>query len=98
MTIISFTQDTPLMAIFLGRSNLTTSTSGAARVGRWVDFERNVAADFRAAFGKAAPPVRAIAIATDTDNTGADATTHFGDISFYKQRLKKFRPDDTTAP
>ena len=80
------------------RVRLIVVASGAARVGRWVDVERNVAADFRAAFGEDAPPVRAIAIATDTDNTGAFATTNFGDIYFYKHRLTKQLPGGAIAP
>lgn len=71
------------------RVRLIVVASGAAHVGRWVDFERNVAADFRAAFGEGAPPVKAIAIATDTDNTGSFATARFGDIYFYNQPVKK---------
>lgn len=58
--------------------------SGAARARQWVDVERNIARDFRAAFGEEAPPVSAIAVATDTDNTGTAATAFFGDISFNK--------------
>lgn len=79
------------------RVRLIVVASGAARVGRWVEFERDVAADFRAAFGEDAPPIQAIAIATDTDNTGAFATARFGDISFYKQRLIKNKTDGATA-
>ena len=83
---------------YSNRVKLIVVTSGAARVKRWVDVERNIAADFRAAFGEEAPPVKAIAIATDTDNTGASATAYFGDISFYKQRVINAAPDNVTAP
>lgn len=61
--------------------------SGSARVKQWVDVERNIARDFRAAFGEQAPPVSAIAVATDTDNTGTAATAFFGDISFNKHKV-----------
>jgi len=67
--------------------------SGTARVNQWVDVERDVAADFRAAFGEVAsrgvPTVSAIAVATDTDNTGESAVAYFGDISFYKQKVTR---------
>lgn len=63
--------------------------SGAARVNQWLAVERDVAADFKAAFGDEAPPVSAIAIATDTDNTGETAVAFYGDISFYKQKVTK---------
>jgi hypothetical protein len=63
--------------------------SGSARVNQWLTVERDVAADFKAAFGDEAPAVSAVAIATDTDNTGEMATAFYGDISFYKQKLNR---------
>lgn len=63
--------------------------SGATRVNQWLTVERDVAADFKAAFGDEAPAVSAVAIATDTDNTGETATAFYGDISFYKQKLNR---------
>jgi hypothetical protein len=66
------------------RVKIIVVESGSARAKQWVDVERNIARDFHAAFGEDAPPVSAIAIATDTDNTGTFATAFFGDISFNK--------------
>ena len=63
--------------------------SGASRVNQWLAVERDVAADFKAAFGDDAPPISAVAIATDTDNTGESAIAFYGDISFYKQKVRK---------
>lgn len=63
--------------------------SGASRVNQWLAVERDVAADFKAAFGDQAPAVSGVAIATDTDNTGETAQAFFGDISFNKQKLIK---------
>ena len=63
--------------------------SGAARVNQWLAVERDVAADFKAAFGEDAPPISAVAIATDTDNTGESAIAFYGDISFYKHKVTK---------
>ena len=82
---------------YTDRVRLIVVESGIARVRQWVDFERNVAIDFRTAFGEAAPPVSAIAIMTDTDNTGAAATSFFGDISFYKHKLAE-QPNVAPAP
>ncbi|NND37453.1 MAG: DUF3047 domain-containing protein, partial [Gammaproteobacteria bacterium] len=48
--------------------------------GEWRSFERDVAADFAAAFGEEAPGLAGIAIAIDTDDTGADARARFGDV------------------
>lgn len=74
---------------YTDRVRVLVVESGASRVNQWLAVERNIAADFKAAFGDEAPAVSAVAIATDTDNTGESATAFFGDISFNKQQLKK---------
>jgi len=79
---------TMVPSAYTGRVKVIVVESGAARARQWVDVERNIARDFRAAFGEDAPPVSAIAVATDTDNTGTMATAFFGDISFNKHRVK----------
>lgn len=56
--------------------------SGRENTGEWVAERRNVLADYRAAFGGEPPAVNGIAIMTDTDNTGGDATAYYGDILF----------------
>lgn len=83
---------------YTDRVKLVVVESGTARLKQWVDMERNIADDFRAAFGEDAPPVTGIAIATDTDNTGAFATAFFGDISFYKQKVIKQGPAMGSKP
>ncbi len=55
-----------------------------ARLGEWVEEERNVYEDYMKAFDEEPPKVNGIAIMTDTDNTGGTATTFYGDISFEK--------------
>jgi hypothetical protein len=59
--------------------------SGAAKLGQWVTVRRNVAEDFKHAFGDEAPRIIGIAIATDADNTGSSARARYGDISFKAQ-------------
>lgn len=68
---------------YTDRVRMIVAESGRARLGQWVDIERNVAEDFRAAFGEEAPPITSIIVATDTDNTGETAHTWFGDISLH---------------
>ena len=84
--------ETIASSAYTDRVKLIVVESGAARLRQWVDMERNIASDFRAAFGEDPPPVSGMAIATDTDNTGAVATSFFGDIFFYKQGVKKQSP------
>jgi head-tail adaptor len=55
--------------------------SGSARAGRWVSYERDIAADYRAAFGEDPPPVSGVAIMTDSDNTGERVRAWYGDIA-----------------
>ena len=56
--------------------------SGDAHAGQWVDERRDVHADFRELFGESVRYVDAIAIMTDTDDTGASAVAYYGDITF----------------
>ncbi len=83
---------------YTNRVRLVVVESGGRRVNRWVDFERNIVDDFRAAFGEDPPAVTGIAVAVDTDNTGAFATTDFGDISFNKQSVMKQGSGPGSAP
>ena len=56
--------------------------SGPAYVGKWMNESRDVAADFREAFGFDAPAVTGVAVGNDADNTDDHVTTWFGDIGF----------------
>jgi hypothetical protein len=55
--------------------------SGRERIGTWVSEERNIYQDYIAYFGEQPPEVVAIAIMTDTDNTGEDAVAYYADIT-----------------
>jgi hypothetical protein len=55
--------------------------SGNSRAGQWVTVERDILADYRRVFGEDPPEAGGIAIMTDTDNTGAEATAWYGDIT-----------------
>jgi hypothetical protein len=59
--------------------------SGAAKLGQWVTVRRNVAQDFKRAFGDEAPRIIGIAVATDADNTKTNARARYGDITFKAQ-------------
>ena len=73
---------TRLWNAYSDRVRVIVVESGEVRRDQWVDEERNVADDFRAAFGEAAPPISGIAIAADTDQTGETVRSWFGDIMF----------------
>lgn len=58
--------------------------SGPSAVGQWRAEARDVAADFKEAFGFDAPAILGISVGNDTDNTDDRVTTWFGDVGFKK--------------
>ena len=58
--------------------------SGPGAVGQWRLEARDVAADFKEAFGFEAPAITGISVGNDTDNTDDRVTSWFGDVSFKK--------------
>ena len=58
--------------------------SGPAALGQWRAEARDVAADFKEAFGFDAPAITGISVGNDTDNTDDRAVSWFGDVSFKK--------------
>jgi hypothetical protein len=54
--------------------------NGNANVNTWVQMERNIVEDYRVAFGEDPPFISAIAIMTDSDDTGESVTAYYGDI------------------
>lgn len=64
------------------RVKMLVSESGDAREGQWLAFTRNVAEDYRRAFGEKPGRIRSIGILTDTDNTGEKTRAYYGDIKF----------------
>jgi hypothetical protein len=54
--------------------------SGPEGLRRWRDHRRDLAADFRRAFGEAPGPLRSVALMTDSDNTRAEARTWYGPV------------------
>ncbi len=65
---------------FTGNAIMLAVESGPKRVGEWIGERRNIVDDYRRLFGEEPPPVGAIAIMTDTDQTGSTATAWFDDI------------------
>lgn len=59
--------------------------SGDDRLNTWVTMKRNIAEDYRKAFGEEPPVISGIALMTDSDNTGESATAWYGDIVFTSQ-------------
>lgn len=66
---------------FTANSIMISVESGPSETGIWVTETRNIYEDYKRAFGKEPPKVGAIAIMTDTDNTGESASANYGPIA-----------------
>ena len=74
--------DTIAPSAYTNRVRMIVLQSGDKKVNTWVSQSRDVAADFKRAFGHAAPAITGVAVGSDTDQTGASITTWFGDVRF----------------
>jgi hypothetical protein len=76
-----FPQGEAVPNAFTKNAMMIAVESGPERTGQWIEEKRNVLEDYRRYFGGHPPKVGAIAIMTDTDNTGEAATAWYGPIS-----------------
>jgi Protein of unknown function (DUF3047) len=57
--------------------------SGTSSLRTWCSYRRDLAADFRLAFGEAPGTLQALALMTDGDNTQSQLATWYGDITLH---------------
>lgn len=74
-------RETTLWNAFTERVRMVVVRGGDADLGRWVAETRDLKRDFKLAFNEEAPPIMAIAVAGDGDNSGASGVAFVGDIS-----------------
>lgn len=67
---------------YTDRARMLVLRSGAEDAGRWVLERRNVAEDFRRAFGDLPAKLSGLALASDTDNTASVARAGFAQFRF----------------
>jgi len=65
---------------YTSRARMIVLRNADSGVGDWAIEKRDLAVDFRNAFGDVPPVVTGIAIAADTDQTGESVIAWFGDI------------------
>ena len=56
--------------------------SGAHGLNRWLEYERDIRADYQRVFGEAPGALVGIAIMTDSDNTQSRASAWYGPVRF----------------
>jgi hypothetical protein len=66
---------------FTSNAMMVAVESGEGNAGTWVAEERNLYEDYRLLFGEDPPEIGAVALMTDTDNTGGKAVAYYGDIT-----------------
>ena len=71
---------TTIWNAYTSRARMIVLRNADSGVGDWAIEKRDLAVDFRNAFGDVPPVVTGIAIAADTDQTGESVTAWFGDI------------------
>lgn len=67
---------------YTDRVQVVVATGREQAPGAWVEVRRDLARDFREAFTMDVPAVTAIAVASDTDNTGERVTAWFDGFTF----------------
>lgn len=60
--------------------------AGPVHLGQWREYERDVIADFRRAFGEEPGPIIALGIMTDADNTGGRAQAWYANVDLIIKR------------
>lgn len=72
---------TQMPSPYTDRVSVVVVASGKPRQPVWRTFERDVVADFIAAFGHPPPPVHSVGVMSDSDDTGTRASACFGQIT-----------------
>ncbi len=67
---------------FTSKAQMIAVRSGPEQLGQWLSERRDVKADYRHLFGSEPGDIAAVALMTDTDNTGSSAAAWYGDIWF----------------
>jgi len=65
------------------RVRVIVAESGPARVGQWLKFTRNIEEDFRRAFDEEPGRVESVGVLTDSNSTGHNIVSYYGDIEFH---------------
>jgi hypothetical protein len=77
--------DRPWKSPYSDQVVLLAADSGSMKLGRWAHHKRDLRADLRSAFGEDIAAIDAVAVMTDTDNSGGAAKAFYGDIWFSKR-------------
>ena len=74
--------NTAWLNAYTSNATLIAQQSGGKKVGEWVSEKRNVLVDIKQHLGLDNTSIDAVAIMTDTDNSGQSATAYYRNIHF----------------
>jgi hypothetical protein len=74
---------------FTDQAKMIPLRSGTEHLGKWVEEEVNILADYRRIFGEDPPESASLAIMNDSDNTGEAAVSHVDFIEVSSRALKE---------
>lgn len=80
--------DTIITNAHTSRIKMIVVDSGWDNLGQWHKHQRDLAADYKRAYGEAPGEVIGIALLTDTDNTKSEARAFYGDIELIRKNQK----------
>ena len=80
--------DTIIPNAHTSRIKMIVVDSGWDSLGQWHKHQRDLAADYKRAYGEAPGEVIGIALLTDTDNTKSETRAFYGDIELIRKNTK----------
>ena len=80
--------DTIITNAHTSRIKMIVVDSGWDNLGQWHKHQRDLAADYKRAYGEAPGEVIGIALLTDTDNTKSEVRAFYGDIELISKNQK----------
>ena len=80
--------DTIITNAHTSRIKMIVVDSGWDNLGQWHKHQRDLAADYKRAYGEAPGEVIGIALLTDTDNTKSETRAIYGDIELIRKNAK----------
>ena len=80
--------DTIITNAHTTRIKMIVVDSGWDNLGQWHKHQRDLAADYKRAYGEVPGEVIGIALLTDTDNTKSETRAFYGDIELVRKNLK----------
>ncbi|QWD78505.1 DUF3047 domain-containing protein [Polynucleobacter sp. MWH-Svant-W18] len=80
--------DTIITNAHTSRIKMIVVDSGWDGLGQWHQHQRDLAADYKRAYGEAPGEVIGIALLTDTDNTKSETRAFYGDIELVRKNSK----------